>query len=61
MKLVCPTCKKTFPLTEDDAAFFWPQVFCLSCATKIPVPLTREQHLALAAKNDRDRRLGPLN
>ncbi len=57
MNPACPKCRKTFPLTEEDAASFYPHVFCLACGTKIPLPLTPDQHLALVRKNDRDRRL----
>ena len=57
MKLACPKCQKAFPLTEDDAVLFYPRVFCLACGTAIPLPLSVDQHLALARKNDRDRKL----
>ena len=57
LKLACPKCARPFPLTEEDAASLYPQVWCFSCGTKIPLPLDGAQYLALVNKIDRDRKL----
>jgi hypothetical protein len=57
MKLECPKCRKPWLLSEDDAAFFYPRVFCLACGAKIDIPMEPVEHLKLLKKRDRDRRV----
>ena len=57
LKLTCPKCQKPWVLSEDDAASFYPQVWCLACGTRIPIPLKSDEHLKLVHNNDRDRRV----
>ena len=57
MKLTCSKCQKPWVLSEDDVVTFYPQVWCLACGTKIPLPIDREQYLKRLRTNDRDRRI----
>ena len=57
MILACGTCGRKHPLSEEDAVFFHPRFFCLSCGGKIPITMDETTLDQLHAKTDRDRRL----
>ena len=57
MILTCGTCGRKHPLTEDDAVYFHPRFFCLSCGGMMPISMDETTLVQLRAKTDRDRRL----
>ena len=57
LTLDCPKCGRQNVLSEDDAVFFYPRFQCLSCGTRLPVPLTAEEYLKKSRNPDRDRRV----
>ena len=57
MILTCGTCGRKHPLTEDDAVYFHPRFFCLSCGGKMPIHMDETTLGQLRAETDRDRRL----
>jgi len=57
MTLDCPKCSRRNILSEDDAVFFYPRFFCLSCGTRLAIPLSTEEYLKKLRDPDRDRRV----
>ena len=55
--LNCPKCGRRNILSDDDAVFFYPRFFCLSCGTRLAIPLTAEEYLRRLRDPDRDRRV----
>ncbi|HEY3227466.1 MAG TPA: hypothetical protein VGK61_10790 [Planctomycetota bacterium] len=55
--LNCPKCGRRNVLSEDDAVLFYPRFFCLSCGTRLMVPLSTEEYLKKLRDPDRDRRI----
>lgn len=57
LTLDCPKCGRRNVLSEDDAVFFYPRFMCLSCATRLTIPMTAEEYLNKSRQSDRDRRI----
>ncbi len=57
LTLDCPKCGRRNVLSEDDAVFFYPRFQCLSCGTRLNIPLTPEDYLKKLRDPDRDRRI----
>jgi hypothetical protein len=57
LTLACPKCGRRNILSEDDAVFFYPRFFCLSCGTRLAIPLSTEEYLKKLRNPDRDRRI----
>jgi hypothetical protein len=57
LTLDCPKCGRRNVLSEDDAVFFYPRFQCLSCGTRLEIPLTPVEYLKKLRDPDRDRRI----
>ena len=57
LKLDCPKCGRRNVLSEDDAVFFYPRFNCLSCGTKLAIPLSHDEYWKKSRNPDRDRRV----
>lgn len=57
LTLDCPKCGRRNVLSEDDAVFFYPRFQCLSCGTRLAIPLSAEDYLKKQREPDRDRRV----
>jgi len=57
LTLDCPKCGRRNVLSEDDAVFFYPRFQCLSCGTRLPIPMSAEEFLKKQRDPDRDRRI----
>jgi hypothetical protein len=57
LTLDCPKCGRQNVLSDDDAVFFYPRFQCLSCGTRLPIPMTPEEYLKRGRETDRDRRV----
>ena len=57
LTLDCPKCGRRNVLSEDDAVFFYPRFLCLSCGTRLDIPLSTEEYLKKLRNPDRDRRI----
>jgi hypothetical protein len=57
LTLDCPKCGRRNVLSDDDAVFFYPRFMCLSCGTRLSIPLTPEEYLKRMRDPDRDRRV----
>ena len=57
MILNCESCGRKHPLSDDDVAFFHPQLFCLACGAWIAITRDDKKLLELQRENDRDRRV----
>ena len=57
LTLDCPKCGRRNILSEDDAVFFYPKFQCLSCGSKLDIPLSSQDYLKKLRDPDRDRRV----
>ena len=57
LTLDCPKCGRRNVLSDDDAVFFYPRFFCLSCANRLAIPIAIEDYLKMLRNPDRDRRI----
>jgi hypothetical protein len=57
MTLDCPKCGRRNVLSEEDSVFFYPRFLCLSCGTRLPIPMSPEDYLKKVRNPDLDRRI----
>ena len=57
MTLDCPKCGRRNVLSEEDSVFFFPRFQCLSCGTRLPIPMSPEEYLRKLRNPDLDRRV----
>ena len=57
IQLTCPKCSRQHPITDDEAVFFYPRFFCLSCGQKMEIPLKPDEYMRQTRVPDRDRRI----
>ena len=57
LTLDCPKCGRRNVLSEDDSVFFYPRFNCLSCGTKLAIPLSADEYLKKKRNPDLDRRV----
>ncbi|MBI4565634.1 MAG: hypothetical protein HY716_13145 [Planctomycetes bacterium] len=57
IRLDCPKCSRSNPLTEEELFLFYPRFYCLTCGEKLRIPLSPEEYLRLAHATDLDRRV----
>jgi hypothetical protein len=57
MTLDCSKCGRRNVLSEDDAVFFYPRFQCLSCGTRLPIPLSADEYYKKRHESDLDRRV----
>ena len=57
LTLDCTKCGRRNVLSDDDAVLFYPRFHCLSCGTRLAIPLSPAEYFKRQGDPDRDRRV----